>query len=1069
MRSLPKSWSSTLSLPKSKFPPRPLLSDRPRYLKRCSDELYEWQKSRSSSKLFTLQDGPPYANGNLHIGHALNKILKDITCRYQICHGRRVQYVPGWDCHGLPIELKALQKERDLKLISPREQSGPAAQRDPEPILHGPLEPVHHEDPESAPHEHPDSAPNGNPEPVSLRKAARELAAETKYAQMRSFREWGVMADWENSWTTMDSDFEIRQLRVFEHLVHQGLIYRRFKPVYWSPSSRTALAEAELEYNEKHVSLAAFVKYKMHTLPQGLKTRLGLDAENINAVIWTTTPWTLPANKAIGINCDLNYVIVESEDHGFLLLAQARVEEVQRLSKSALTPKFILQGSELLGATYEDMTFNDPPSPRPLLHAAFVSAESGSGLVHLAPGHGMDDYELCTKYGIPAFAPLDDEGRFTALAAPSTPDLLLGKEALTSGNDTVLETLDKNKRVLGIHNHEHKYPYDWRLKRPVIVRATEQWFANVGELKKAALQALDAVTFIPEGGEERLRSFIKNRNEWCISRQRAWGVPIPALYHQITGEALMSKESVSHIITTIEARGIDSWWTDEDLDPVWTPPWLRDENGQTSYIRGKDTMDVWFDSGTSWTQLTNQSHQEGNHVADVYLEGTDQHRGWFQSSLLTYVAQQWGDNNKSAPTAPFKVLITHGFSLDQHGRKMSKSLGNVISPDEIMDGQLLPTPKKERKGKVIRSAADVGPRLDSMGPDALRLWVASCDFTKDVTLGRPVLQAIRGNLSKYRVTFKLLLGILEDCVPSRHIPFQQLQTNHQIALMQIQSLKINVQRHYQRFEYNKVISEINKHVADFSAFYIETIKDAAYAGGEESSGIASRDMTQYTLLHVFTALQQMLAPVTPLLIEETWDYTPQKIQEWHGYPFHRQWIEDSEVKGEENDRWHNEQLHKDLPVLMQTKAAITAAQETARGGKKMGSSLQSFVLIEVKQPSIPQSADELESTVFQLLNRYLADLETLFVVSKVDLSLGSIPSFVTDAAWSHVTEFDVGGEIICVHVYAPQKAKCVRCWRYAAPMDSSDRAALCERCETVTDALRVEKPELFQPEAIDDG
>lgn len=1023
MRSLPKSWSSTLSLPKSKFPARPLISDRPHYLERCSDELYKWQRNRRSSKLFVLQDGPPYANGSLHIGHALNKILKDVTCRFQLSQGSLVEYIPGWDCHGLPIELKALQKQRDRNEIGFDERLGP----------------------------------------ISLRNAARELAADTVVAQEKSFRQWGVMADWENAWKTMDKHFEIRQLKVFENFVQQGLLSRRFKPVYWSPSSRTALAEAELEYNENHISTAAFVKYRMDTLPQALSTKLGLEASDIWAVIWTTTPWTLPANKAIGINPDVDYAIVESDKHGFLLLARARIEEVERLCNSTFAVRFTFPGRELVGATYEDMTFSYTISPRPFLHAEFVTAESGSGLVHLAPGHGMDDYELCTKHEIPAFAPLDDEGRFTALAAPGAPDMLLGKEALTSGNDAVIGILEKNQSLLGRHKYQHKYPYDWRSKQPVVVRSTEQWFVDVGELQEAALQSLDSVTFIPEGGEERLRSFIKNRKEWCISRQRAWGVPIPALYHKVSGKALMTKESISHIITVIEQRGIDAWWTDNELDPVWTPSWLRDANEQTSYVRGKDTMDVWFDSGTSWTQLKTRFHQQGDDAVDVYLEGTDQHRGWFQSSLLTYIALQKGDDKVSVTTAPFKTLVTHGFTLDEHGRKMSKSLGNVISPDEIMEGTLLPPLKGKHKGQGAgaNAKADHKPSYDSMGPDALRLWVASCDFTKDVIISQAVLKAINGSLSKYRVTFKLLLGILDDCVPAENIPFLSLQINHQIALMQLRSLVTDVQKHYQRFEFNRAISEINKYVVNLSAFYIESIKDAAYAGGEEESGTSARKMTQYTLLRIFTALQQILAPVTPLLIEEIWHYTPRHVQDWCGYPFHRQWIEGSEAGDEECNRWHNEELQEDIPILMQANAAIKTAQEISRNEGRMGSSLQSFVCIEVKPPAVSEFVEEKESTALRVFDRYLADLETIFVVSKVDVRFDSVPSWVADAEWSYVTEFDVGGEKVCAHVYAPQKAKCIRCWRYAAPVASDSQTALCDRCEGVIEKLEVEKPELF--------
>lgn len=979
-----------------------------------------------------LRDGPPYANGSLHIGHALNKVLKDITCRFQISQGRRVEYVPGWDCHGLPIELKALQKQRELKTALQK-------QRDIN-NLGGPCE---------------------RSEAISLRNAARKLAANAVDIQKKSFREWGIMADWENAWTTMDKDFEIRQLRVFENLAQQGLLSRRFKPVYWSPSSRTALAEAELEYNENHISTAAFIKYKMHTLPRALSIKLGLDAHSICAVIWTTTPWTLPANKAIAINPDLEYSIVASDEHGFLLLARTRVEEVQRLCRSIFTPRFILQGCELAGATYEDMTFNEANSPRPLLHADFVTMESGSGLVHLAPGHGMDDYELCTKHGIPAFAPLNDEGCFTELAAPNASHRLLGKEVLTSGNDAVIQMLGENQRLLVTHQYQHKYPYDWRSKQPVVIRATEQWFANVGKLQNAALQSLDSVAFIPEGGEERLRSFIRNRKEWCISRQRAWGVPIPALYHKSSGEALMSQESISHIITTIEKRGVDSWWTDHELDPAWTPSGLRDENGQTPYIRGKDTMDVWFDSGTSWTQSETQLHQQGSHAADVYLEGTDQHRGWFQSSLLTYIAAQKGNNEDAVSTAPFKTLITHGFALDQHGRKMSKSLGNVISPDEIVDGTLLPPLKRKHKSHGANDTTDLKPSYDSMGPDALRLWVASCDSTKDVIISQAILKAINGSLSKYRVTFKILLGILKDCSPAENIPFLSLQINHQIALMQLRSLITTVRKHYQRFEYYKSVSEINKYIVNLSAFYIESIKDAAYAGADEDSGISSRKMTQYTLLRIFTALQQMLTPVTPLLIEETWDYTPRHIQEWHGYPFHRQWIEGLEIGGEECNRWHNEQLEEDLPILMQANAAIKAAQELARNERKMGSSLQSFVLLEVKQPFIPEPTEEQESPVFQVLNRYFADLKTIFVVSKVDINFGCVRQHVAEAEWSYVSDFDVGREKVCAHIYAPQKAKCVRCWKYAAPLESDSQTALCVRCEGVIEKLQVERPELF--------
>lgn len=1021
-RTLPKSWSSTLSLPKSAFPPRPLPADRSRYLRKCTEDLYAWQKSARSQDRdggFTLQDGPPYANGDLHIGHALNKILKDITCRFQLSQGKRVDFVPGWDCHGLPIELKALQQQRDLGVIGHNERPGP----------------------------------------MLVRSAASELAAQTVEKQKRSFQEWGIMADWDNAWKTMDKCFELDQLEVFLKMVKRGLIHRRFKPVYWSPSSRTALAEAELEYNEDHQSTAAFFKYPLNRLPDGLAQKLSLGERKLQAVIWTTTPWTLPANKAIGIHSDMEYVIAKSAQHGLLLLAKSRVAEVQTACQEDLETLSSIHGLELVGATYQDFTFTEASPPRPLLHASFVSADTGSGLVHLAPGHGIDDYELCLKHNIPAFAPIDDEGRFTSLASPDHPGLLSGKEVLASGNKAVLDHMSERGSLLGRHKYRHKYPYDWRSKRPVVLRATEQWFADVREIREDVMRSLDAVTFIPRSGKARLKGFIENRNEWCISRQRAWGLPIPALFHKETGEAILTEASVAHIIATIKDRGIDAWWTDDNQEPSWIPIWLRNDAGQTAYRRGNDTMDVWFDSGTSWTQTKSQGDYNERHVADVYLEGTDQHRGWFQSSLLTHIAQQSDDAPQNVlPEAPFRTLITHGFTLDQKGRKMSKSIGNVVSPEEIMQATLLPPLKRKHRENVASSMNSEGSTFDSMGPDALRLWVASCDYTKDVAVSQVILKAINSSLSKYRVTFKLLLGILEDFAPSTDIPFMQLDFNHQIALMQLQDAEDSVRRHFESFEFIKAVSEINKYVTiDFSALYMESIKDAVYAGGQNDSPFSSREMAQYTLLRILTSLQRMLSPVTPLLVEETWDYTPKQIREWQEYPFHRLWTDRSRLTNGLNDPRQNDQLKNDLPHLLQANAAVKNAQERARNDRRMGSSLRSFVVLH-----FPEVTKDVEIKSLELFNRYRDDLETLFVVSKTEISVGPLPSVIFTAKWCYKAEFDVGGSKIFAYVYSPQKSKCVRCWKYAAPSEAAEQMPLCDRCEGVIGELRGQKPELFE-------
>ena len=1001
-RILPKSWSSTLQLPKSAFPARALLADRPKYLQRCTDDLYAWQRQRPGEReCFTLHDGPPYANGDLHIGHALNKILKDITCRFQLSQGKIVDYVPGWDCHGLPIELKALETRHDLA----QQQNA-----------------------------------------IGIRKVARGLAQKAMENQKKSFKEWGIMADWNNAWKTMQKRFQISQLGVFKEMVKKGLIYRRFKPVYWSPSSRTALAEAELEYKEDHVSTAVFVKYPLRSDFPGLYAAHELGANKVSAVIWTTTPWTLPANRAIGYHPDLDYAIVKSAAHGLLLLAKSRIVQIERACGQKLEVIATIQGSHLAGVTYSDTLFYKTTPARPFLPAHFVSADSGSGLVHLAPGHGSEDYELCLRHRINAFAPVDDAGRFTPGASPDKPEILVGKQVLTEGNRSVLTHLNTHGRILGQHTYSHKYPYDWRSKQPVILRATEQWFADVGEIREAALQSLDAVKFIPKGGKERLKSFVKNRSEWCISRQRAWGVPLPALYHKKTGAAVLTEESVSHIISVLQERGLDAWWTDnESVDDLWVTPGLSDNFIESSYRRGTDTMDVWFDSGSSWTQ-TNTGQNGENHVADVYLEGTDQHRGWFQSSLLTHIAYQ-DKSAGAALKAPFKTLITHGFTLDENGRKMSKSIGNTISPIEIMQGTLLPPIKNKTKEKEIVGTIGATISYDAMGPDALRLWAASCDYTKDVIVSQAVLKAINTSLIKYRVTFKLLLGILEDY--SHVAKVKELDTINQIALIQLNKLRSSVQQHYEQYEFSKAIIDINKYIAtDLSGFYVEAIKDILYANEENSE---SRIQVKHTLFQIFCRLQAMLAPITPLLVEEVWDYAPKQIQHLQRAMLT---IDDHGVK---ESGLRNKQLEQDLPYLMQANAAVKSAQEAARSDKKMGSSLQSDVLFQCEE-----STKDSTSSILDLLTRYRADLETLLVVSHIDVCAGPVPAHVSAAEWAYKAYFDIGGSKIIAHVYSPQKAKCVRCWKYSAPVEAEEHEALCNRCEGVIGRLRKNKPELFQ-------
>ncbi|KAL9044305.1 MAG: hypothetical protein Q9214_002548 [Letrouitia sp. 1 TL-2023] len=991
-RKLPQNWKSTLFLPKSSLPPRPLVRDFPKYLKRCTDDLYAWQRdARKSRKAFCLHDGPPYANGPLHIGHALNKILKDITCRFQLLEGRRVDFVPGWDCHGLPIELEALKKLKQNGAVGDDEQA----------------------------------------HPTKIRQTARHLAQRTVETQMASFRKWGIMADWHNAWKTMDNGFEIGQLNVFKEMVQGNLIYRRFKPVYWSPSSRTALAEAELEYKVDHLSTAAYVKFPMRI---ALKEKL----TTVSAVIWTTLPWTLPANRAIAVNPDLLYLILDSKTHGLLLVASSRREEVQKLCQEDLPILDQFDGSRLVGMRYSDLLWDPGSDLRPVLPGRFVSADSGSGLVHLAPGHGAEEYQLCLDHHISAYAPVDDEGRFTYAASPGDPNLLAGKSVLSEGNNAVLEHLRRKELLIHQHQHEHSYPYDWRSKLPVIIRATEQWFADVTKIRNLALESLSQVQFIPQNSQERLRSFVEARGEWCISRQRAWGLPIPALYNVESGEAIMTPDIVDHIIDVVRRRGTDAWWHDDESEPEWIPPALRTNDSRHQYRRGKDTMDVWFDSGTSWTVMANRDSAEKLPIADVYLEGSDQHRGWFQSSLLTSVALQTASGRGNFITAaPFKTLVTHGFTLDSTGRKMSKSLGNVVSPDQIMEGTLL---------RPLKNGA-----YDAMGPDALRLWVASCDFTSDIRLSEEALEAVNSALSKYRITFKFLLGVLSDLDPVTHVgptEFMKFSVASRIALIQLREVCRRVHQHYTALEYSKAIIEINKYInTSLSGLYIEISKDVLYAASS-----AVRKETQLVLFLVLRCLQNMLGPSTPLLVEETWDHTPQNIKNHIEHPFKAP----RSIFG--MPEFQDAALEEQMPLLLSTGAAIKRAQEVARRNGNMGSSLECFVTVQVRDLDTDASRFAMEA-----FERHHRDLETLFVVSKVNLCVGPPPPMIPAAKWHQASRFQFRGEDITVWIYKPEKAKCVRCWKYAAPLEATLEEALCGRCEVVLDELQLNDPSLFEP------
>ncbi|KAB8336747.1 hypothetical protein FH972_021056 [Carpinus fangiana] len=1051
-------WSKTLHLPKSTFPPRPLAADRPRLLQQCTDDLYAWQAAhRPASKPFVLHDGPPYANGSLHIGHSLNKILKDIICRFQLSQGKRVHYVPGWDCHGLPIEVKALQALGEGQHGDHRKLS-----------------------------------------PVDIRKAAAKLAEKTIKEQKKGFREWAVMGDWDNSYKTMDKAFEVRQLRVFKSLVEKGLIYRQHKPVYWSPSSGTALAEAELEYDEQHESLAAYIGFRLTTVPAALQAMFEKCNGALYALIWTTTPWTIPSNSAIAVHKDLDYSIIRPGPDGpYFIVATDRIDDVIRITEMEGVEIVAsgIRGSDLAEVTrYVPSLVNAGKTEQPVIHADFVSAGSGTGVVHCAAGHGFDDYNVCIARGIEAIAPVDEVGRFTRASHGGLPESLEGQEVLDGGSEAVLQHLmalnaghqPLDWQVVGLHKYRHKYPIDWRTKQPVIIRATAQWFADVGVVKDAAMRALQDVKFIPESGRSRLESFISGRSQWCISRQRAWGVPIPALYRVSedgTEEAVMTPATLEHIIGVIEARGINAWWTDAVDDSAWIPADLP----QGVYIRGKDTMDVWFDSGTTWAQLPGAF--SGSPPSDVVLEGTDQHRGWFQSSLLTYVANQDSSSATSAVHAPYKTLLTHGFTLDQEGRKMSKSLGNVISPSQIMDGSLLPPLKLKKKQQAQPNGF---PAYDAMGADALRLWVASSDYTRDVVIGEPVLKAVTGTLHKLRVTLKWLLGVLSDVSPSTTLPnlsptspTLQQHLPEAIALHRLRATTQYIHAAYSTHEPFKVAQFLARYVNhDLSAQWFEAAKDPLYAGTD-----TERRAAQKVCYEVLQELLAALAPITPLMVQETLSHMPdglRQLLEQNGHdPFHRVWkptLDDvSPVLSLSNGGFA---LSTVAAALETIHAQVRTLQEAARVDKRIGSGLECRVVLSVS-PGAPNSRTSSEHTehnaealaVHHMLSDVQASgsgLEKVFVVSDVEVRLTSDSLHAAegqvatgadekDDAWQYVatvpvslTDFssrsaeESGGPIIVrVAVEKARQGKCPRCWQYKVTQPEVKADTLCARCEKV--------------------
>ncbi|MDX2254930.1 MAG: isoleucine--tRNA ligase [Pseudanabaenaceae cyanobacterium bins.39] len=933
-------YKDTVNLPQTDFSMRANAIIREPEIQKFWQEqgIYENLTHNNKGDVFTLHDGPPYANGTLHMGHALNKILKDIINRYKLLRGYRVRYVLGWDCHGLPIELKVLQniKAEERATLTP----------------------------------------------LQLRQKAKEFALQTINEQATGFKRWGVWGDYENAYYTLKPEYESAQIGVFGKMALKGYIYRGLKPVYWSPSSHTALAEAELEYPENHISRSIYVAFPVTKSSEKLQAIA--DLTNLHAVIWTTTPWTIPANLGISANPHLDYSIVAAGDKNYIVATEL-VEKLAATFEQSLEVKYTFKGDVLEG-TVAKHPICDRPSP--IVLGDHVTAESGTGLVHTAPNHGQDDFIVGKKYHLGMIDLVDDRGIFNEDAGEE----LAGLSVLKEGNAKVVEILTANGTLIKEEAYNHKYPYDWRTKKPVIVRATEQWFASVDGFREEALKSIKEVNWIPAIGENRITSMVQERSDWCISRQRTWGVPIPVFYDEETNEPLLTEETVTHIQELIREHGSDVWWEREVEELL---PEAYQNNGR-NYRKGTDTMDVWFDSGSSWAGvLGGESHNSRtvpyamNYPADMYLEGSDQHRGWFQSSLLTSVATNG--------YAPYKTVLTHGFVLDEKGQKMSKSLGNIVDPMVVINGG------KDQK------------KEPPYGADVIRLWAASVDYNGDVPIGKTILAQMSDVSRKIRNTARFLLSNLFDFKPAEHlVPYADLTESDRYILHRLTEVTKDITEAYEKFQFSRFFQTIqNFCTVDLSNFYLDIAKDRLYISAPDAP---RRRSCQTVLMYCLEAIAKAIAPVLCHTAEDIWQYLP--------YPaptksvFQSGWFI-------VHTEWHKPELATKWEYLREVRSEVNKVLESARTGKLIGAPLEAKVLLSVS-----------DSTQKDYLASLGAELRYLFIVSQAGI-VEDLPN----------TDFTGEANNLKIAVVKADGEKCPRCWNYSTHIGkSTEHPHICDRC-----------------------
>lgn len=911
-------YKNTLNLPQTTLAMRANATVRELEIQKFWEENNIYEKmvaERDKANSFVLHDGPPYLSSEkIHVGTALNKILKDILIKYKSQRGFYAPYVPGYDGHGLPIENAVVKNIKGGR--------------------HAITE-------------------------AELRTKCREFAHKNLKGQESEFKRLGVLGNWEKPYLTINPEYEAEQVRVFGEMYKKGYIEKGLKPVYWCAACETALAEAEVEYAD-HTSTSIYVRFKFDedsTEKINNKILTG-NTKPVYAIIWTTTPWTIPSNMAISMHPRFEYTFFEYKGDVYVVAQELLSSFLKDVEWEESDIKVI---GSCVGQDLELLNTKHPLVDRksPIILGEHVTLDAGTGSVHTAPGHGLEDYEVGCKYGIEVFSPLDGQGIWTDSVGISD---LVGVPYY-KGNSMVIEMLQKCGALLQQQDIQHSYPHCWRCKKPVIYRATPQWFVKVDKFRDKALEAVHNVKWIPASGENRIGNMVESRTDWCISRQRAWGVPIPIFYCEDCGEVICSDETIENVAKLFEKESSDAWvkYSAEELLPQG---FVCPKCGKAHFRKEKDIMDVWFDSGVSWRAVVEKRADELGHTpVDMYLEGSDQHRGWFQSSLLTSVATQG--------KAPYKQVLTHGFVFGEDGRKMSKSLGNYIRPDDI---------------------------IKNYGADILRLWAASVDYRNDIKIGNNIVGQLTEIFKKTRNTARFLIGNLFDFNPAiDYVQYDELKNIDKFALHKLNKLIAEVTEAFENYEFYKYFQCLQNFAAvDLSSFYLDIVKDRLYTAGKKS---LSRRACQTVLFENLMALVRILAPVMPHQAEDIW----QNIPEVQRGGLISILLSDWPVV---NEKWNNVQLEEDFTKILKSREVVSRAIEPLRADKKVGSSLEVAVYVKADDDTV--------------LKANFADLADIYIVSQATLA--------TDAPSEVLNEYSEEG--YTVWVTKAKGEKCTRCWKY---------------------------------------